>query len=149
MAALRHLALSCCLLCALAGVVRIFWPENGSKAVINTVLMLYIVASVVPMAAGTDWSALAREMRSWARSGQSAAQADSWDAYAEAIARQASAEALRGTLAAQGITATVDIENGRCTVTLPPGSDATKAAAVLQSACGDMPYTIAEEGAAR
>ena len=41
MQAIRHLALGVCVLCALAGVVRIFWPENSYKPVINTVLLLY------------------------------------------------------------------------------------------------------------
>ena len=47
MQAIRHLALGVCVLCALAGVVRIFWPENSYKPVINTVLLLYIVSSVL------------------------------------------------------------------------------------------------------
>ena len=40
---LCHAALVCCILSALAGLVRTFWPQNGFKPVINAVLTLYIV----------------------------------------------------------------------------------------------------------
>ena len=54
MQAIRHLALGVCVLCALAGVVRIFWPENSYKPVINTVLLLYIVSSVLSVGSTAD-----------------------------------------------------------------------------------------------
>ncbi len=56
MQAIRHLALGVCVLCALAGVVRIFWPENSYKPVINTVLLLYIVSSVLSVGSTADWA---------------------------------------------------------------------------------------------
>ena len=43
MTSLRHIALGCCVLSALAGILRLFWPENGFKSVINAVLVLYIL----------------------------------------------------------------------------------------------------------
>src|SRR5699024_9016053 len=46
---LRSIALGVCVLCAAGGVIQIFWPENGYKPVINTVLVLYIVTSVLQM----------------------------------------------------------------------------------------------------
>ena len=41
MESFRHLALGCCVLSALAGMLRLFWPDNGFKSVINAVLVLY------------------------------------------------------------------------------------------------------------
>ena len=38
MESFRHLALGCCVLSALAGMLRLFWPDNGFKSVINAVL---------------------------------------------------------------------------------------------------------------
>ena len=45
MTSLRHIALGCCVLSALAGMLRLFWPENGFKSVINAALVLYIFNS--------------------------------------------------------------------------------------------------------
>ena len=52
MTTLRHLALGCCVLSTLAGMLRLFWPENGFKPVINAVLALYIITAGVQMARG-------------------------------------------------------------------------------------------------
>ena len=45
MAAVRSAAFGCCVLSTVAGLVRIFWPENGFKPVINAVLALYIITA--------------------------------------------------------------------------------------------------------
>ena len=45
MESFRHLALGCCVLSALAGMLRLFWPDNGFKSVINAVLVLYILTA--------------------------------------------------------------------------------------------------------
>ena len=63
MTSLRHLALWCCVISALAGMLRLFWPENGFKTVINAVLMLYILTAGVQMVRGIDWHGLADELR--------------------------------------------------------------------------------------
>ena len=47
MAAVRSAAFGCCVLSTVAGLVRIFWPENGFKPVINAVLALYIITAEV------------------------------------------------------------------------------------------------------
>ena len=47
MAAVRSAAFGCCVLSTVAGLVRIFWPENGFKPVINAVLALYIITAAV------------------------------------------------------------------------------------------------------
>ena len=51
MTSLRHLALGCCVISALAGMLRLFWPENGFKTVINAVLVLYILTAGIQMLA--------------------------------------------------------------------------------------------------
>ena len=43
---IRHLALGCCVVSTAAGLLRVFWPDNGYKPVINAVLMLYIITAV-------------------------------------------------------------------------------------------------------
>ena len=55
MTSLRHIALGCCVLSALAGILRLFWPENGFKSVINAVLVLYILTVGVQLVHGLDW----------------------------------------------------------------------------------------------
>ena len=52
------------MLSALAGILRLFWPENGFKSVINAVLVLYILTVGVQMVHGLDWDGLVRELRS-------------------------------------------------------------------------------------
>ena len=56
---LCHAALVCCILSALAGLVRTFWPQNGFKPVINAVLTLYIITSVLHAASGMNWQGFA------------------------------------------------------------------------------------------
>lgn len=63
MTSLRHLALGCCVISALAGMLRLFWPENSFKTVINAVLVLYILTAGVQMVRGIDWHGLADELR--------------------------------------------------------------------------------------
>ena len=52
------------MLSALAGILRLFWPENGFKSVINAVLVLYILTVGVQLVHGLDWDGLVRELRS-------------------------------------------------------------------------------------
>lgn len=141
MAAVRHFSLSCCLLCALAGMIRAFWPENHCKPVINTVLLLYIVASVIPLARDADWSGLGMELRGWGRT----AAAD-YSAYSAALGRQSAAEALQAKLAQAGIRATVDITDEMCTVTLADPAALERAGPLVAEACGEkLAYTLAVE----
>lgn len=139
MTAVRNLSLSCCLLCAMAGVVRMFWPENGFKPVINTVLALYIVASVLPMALDTDWAAVAGQLRGWARG---TATAVDYSGYAAILGQRASATALQEQLTAAGIDCTVTVTEQGCTVTLRDAAVLAQAQALVAVACGDMPYWI-------
>ena len=59
MESFRHLALGCCVLSALAGMLRLFWPDNGFKSVINAVLVLYILTAGIQMLGGIDWDSSA------------------------------------------------------------------------------------------
>ena len=61
MTSLRHIALGCCVLSALAGILRLFWPENGFKSVINAVLVLYILTVGVQLVHGQIGRASCRE----------------------------------------------------------------------------------------
>ena len=54
MESFRHLALGCCVLSALAGMLRLFWPDNGFKSVINAVLVLYILTAGIQMLGGIE-----------------------------------------------------------------------------------------------
>ena len=60
MESFRHLALGCCVLSALAGMLRLFWPDNGFKSVINAVLVLYILTAGIQMLGGIDWDSRVR-----------------------------------------------------------------------------------------
>ena len=62
MAALRSAAFGCCVLSTVAGLVRVFWPENGFKPVINAVLALYIITAGMQIVRGTNWADLAAQL---------------------------------------------------------------------------------------
>ena len=72
MTSLRHLALGCCVISALAGMLRLFWPENSFKTVINAVLVLYILTAGMQMVRGIDWHGLADELRNLPAGGSTA-----------------------------------------------------------------------------
>lgn len=143
MTSIKHLALGCCILSAMAGMLRSFWPDNSFKAVINAVLMLYIVTSVVQLGAGTDWPGLARELRSWTR--QTTAPAD-YSAYGQSVSRDAMAAAVQEILTQGGIQATVAMQEEGCLVLLVHPADREKAAALLEQNLGGLPYTIGTGG---
>ena len=63
---LCHAALVCCILSALAGLVRTFWPQNGFKPVINAVLTLYIITSVLHAVSGLNWQNFAAQLQNFA-----------------------------------------------------------------------------------
>lgn len=139
MVSVKHLALGCCILSALAGMLRSFWPDNGFKAVINTVLVLYIVTAVIQLSTGTDWTGLIRELRGWTR--QTAAPAD-YGSYGEEVCGEAVAGAVREVLAQGGIQASVSLQDGVCRVLLVHPSDREAAEALLEQNCGALPYTV-------
>ena len=105
MTSLRHLALGCCVISALAGMLRLFWPENGFKTVINAVLVLYILTAGVQMVRGIDWHGLADELRNLPAGGSTA----DYEAYRQELALAASVDAVREVLRGAGIDAAVSL----------------------------------------
>lgn len=92
---LCHAALVCCILSALAGLVRTFWPQNGFKPVINAVLTLYIITSVLQAASGMNWQGFAAQLQSFA---SQSAPGEDYTAYGAELAMQESAAALQKLL---------------------------------------------------
>lgn len=99
MAAVRSVAFGCCVLSTVAGLVRIFWPENGFKPVINAVLALYIITAAVQIIRVADWAGIAAELAP--ASDSSSASDSEVGAYRRTLTDEAAAQALRDVLAGQ------------------------------------------------
>lgn len=145
MEAIRHMALGCCVISTLAGMIRVFWPENTFAPVINAVLALYIITAGLQMLRTTDWQGLTAQL--YSLSAATAQQADYAD-YGAAVAQETSAEAVRSVLQQAGVEAAVTLQDGLCRVELVHSSDADRARALLASACGDLPWEIIGGGEA-
>ena len=143
---IRHLALGCCIATTVAGVLRVFWPENGFSAVINAVLALYIITAALQMLRGADWPALARTLRQLPDTAQQPVQ--QYEAYSRELGLSASAGAVQQVLAQAGVEAAVQIRGGVCCVELARESDRARAEAVLAASCGQLPWQIATGGGA-
>lgn len=142
MDSLRHLALGCCMLSAFAGMLRLFFPDNGFKSVINAVLMLYILTAGFKMLRGLDRNGVVRELRSLTTA-DTAVQTD-YSAYSREIALSASVDAVREVLCSAGIDAAVSQQNGLCVVTPVDIRDKAAIEALLAVNAGTMPWRIAE-----
>ena len=140
MTSLRHLALGCCVLSALAGMLRLFWPENGSKSVINAVLVLYILTAGVQMIRGVDWRGIARELRTVPDIPGTADYSD----YSRSLALTASVDAVREVLRGAGIDAAVSLEDGVCVVTPTDIRDKPAIESLLAVNAGALPWRIGE-----
>ena len=145
MAALRSAAFGCCVLSTVAGLVRVFWPENGFKPVINAVLALYIITAGVQIVRGTSWADLAAQLAPSA--GSAAASEAEVDAYRQTLTDQAAAQALRDVLSASGMDAAVSRTDAGWRVTLVHAADRARAEALLAANCGAIPYEISTGGA--
>lgn len=141
---IRHIALGCCVISTVAGMIRVFWPENGFTPVINTVLALYIITAVLQVLHGTDWRSLATEV--YRLSSATAQEAPDFSAYSQEIALSASVEAIQTVLRQAGIDAAVQMQEGVCHVTLLHAEDRARAESVLASSCGTMSYQITAGG---
>ena len=141
MTTLRHLALGCCVLSTLAGILRLFWPENGFKPVINAVLALYIITAGVQMAHGIDWGGILAELRALPADG-GAGETD-YSAYQQDVALLASAEAVREVLRTAGIDAAVSLEDGVCVVTPVDVRDKDAITSLLAVNAGALPWRFA------
>lgn len=146
MAAVRSVAFGCCVLSTVAGLVRIFWPENGFKPVINAVLALYIITAAVQIIRVADWAGIAAEL---APASDSSSVSDSEvGAYRRTLTDEAAAQALRDVLAASGIEAAITRTDTGWQVTLVHAADGQKAEALLAANCGTIPYEITAGGTA-
>ena len=143
---IRHLALGCCIATTVAGVLRVFWPENGFSAVINAVLALYIITTLLAAALLAAGPALAQALRQLPESAQQPVQ--QYDAYSRELGLSASAGAVQQVLAQAGVEAAVQIRDGVCCVELARESARARAEAVLAASCGQLPWQIATGGGA-
>ena len=139
---LRRLALGICVLCVAGGIIQIFWPENSYKPVINTALMLYIIASVLQMRPGTidrlpqiDWESLTENV-----------QPSEYQAYAQDLALETSVQALVQILQQEGIAAHAELADGVCQVTLSDPEDAARAQQILAENSGSLPFVLLPGG---
>ena len=126
---LCHAALVCCILSALAGLVRTFWPQNGFKPVINAVLTLYIITSVLHAVSGLNFAS-------------QSAPGEDYTAYGAELAMQESAAALQKLLRQSGIESVVQPQAGGVHVRLVYPADREQAEILLQNFAGDLPYTL-------
>ena len=106
---LCHAALVCCILSALAGLVRTFWPQNGFKPVINAVLTLYIITSVLHAVSGLNWQNFDAQLQNFA---SQSAPGEDYTAYGAELAMQESAAALQKLLRQSGIESVVQPQAG-------------------------------------
>ena len=125
------------MLSALAGMLRLFWPDNGFKSVINAVLVLYILTAGIQMLGGIDWDSIVLTLRSLP-AGQSRPSAD-FSAYSRELGLTASVEAVREVLQGAGIRAAVS-----CVITPVDIRDRTAIETLLAVNAGALPWCIAE-----
>ena len=135
MAAVRSAAFGCCVLSTVAGLVRIFWPENGFKTVINAVLVLYILTAGVQMVRGMDWHGLADELRNLPAVGSTVG----YEAYRRELALTASLDAVREVLRGAGIDAAVSLQDGVCVITPVDIRDKAAIESLLAVNAGTLP----------
>lgn len=140
MTSLRHLALGCCVLSALAGMLRLFWPENSFKTVINAVLVLYILTACVQMVRGIDWRGLTNELHSLPADESGTAD---YEAYRQELALTASVDAVREVLLGAGIDAAVSLQDGVCIITPVDIRDKPAIESLLAVNAGTLPWQFA------
>ena len=140
MTSLRHIALGCCVLSALAGILRLFWPENGFKSVINAVLVLYILTVGVQLVHGLDWDGLVQELRSLPVEQET----DDYSVFFWEFELDDSVEAVREVLRNAGINAAGSWQNGVCVITPVDPRDKPAIEALLAVNAGELPWRFAE-----
>ena len=135
---LCHAALVCCILSALAGLVRTFWPQNGFKPVINAVLTLYIITSVLHAVSGLNWQNLTRSSKTLP------ARAPRRGLYrlrrraCHAGIRRSTAKDLRQS----GIDPLCSRRRAACMCGWFTRRTVNQAETLLQNFAGDLPYTL-------
>ena len=144
MDSIRHVALGCCVISTIAGMIRVFWPKNGFSTVINAVLVLYIITAGLQMIRGADWAGLTKELYRMSSAAESSA--PDYTEYGRQLGLEMSAEGVREALENAGIDCVVQMRDGVCQVELVHSSDRTRAQGVLSAVCGQMPYEITAAG---
>lgn len=143
MQTLSNLALGLCLLCAAAGMIRVFWPDDRFKPVINTVLALYILTSMFGAGNAANWQAVAREV------GQltvpAGAGAD-YDDYARELGATASADAIVELLSQRGVRAETSWQGETLCIRLRDVNDREAAEQLLRENAGTLAYAFVQEG---
>ena len=134
---LCHAALVCCILSALAGLVRTFWPQNGFKPVINAVLTLYIITSVLHAVSGLNWQNFDAQLQNFA---SQSTPGEDYTAYGAELAMQESTAALQKLLRQSGIESVVQPQAGGVHVRLVYPADREQAETLLQICGGSALY---------
>ncbi len=139
----RQMALGICLLCAAAGMIRIFWPDNHFKPVINTVLMLYILTSVLQSNVKADWNAIAGEITLY---DPSSASSTDLTEYQEQLGLEVSVQALQELFRRRNIEAEFLWEGETLHVILKQEADVPRAQELMAENAGALSFTIETEG---
>lgn len=140
---LRQLALGICLLCAAAGMIRIFWPDNHFKPVINTVLLLYILTTVLQTGAGADWNSVADVIERFEV--PTISPTDLSD-YQEELSREVSVQALEELFHQHALDADFVWEGEILHVILPKAEDLPEAQQLMEENAGTLPFAVEVEG---
>lgn len=141
---IRHVALGFCVISTIAGVIRIFWPENSFTSVINTILVLYIITAGLQLLRGTDWQMLTAQLYDLTATTEE--NTLDYSAYGRQLGLAASADAVREVLENADVEAVVTLDNNTCCVTLVHADDYERAESLLASSCGTLPYELTVGG---
>lgn len=141
---IRHIALGCCVISTVAGMVRTFWPENGFAPVINAILALYIITAALQMVRGTDWQMLAEEI--FTLTSTETPQSDSYEQYSQELGLDVSVQAIQTVLEQAGVDAVVERKDNICHIMLRHSADLARAESILAVSCGTLPYRITAGG---
>ena len=146
METIRHVALGCCVISTIAGMIRVFWPKNGFSAVINAVLVLYIVTAGLQMLRGADWNQLTAELYHMPAAAEKTV--PDYTEYSRRLGREVSEAAVREALQNAGIDCVVQLADSGFQVELVHAGDRARVQAVLAAICGQTPYKIITGGEA-
>ena len=137
METIRHVALGCCVISTIAGMIRVFWPKNGFSAVINAVLVLYIVTAGLQMLRGADWKQLTAELYHMPAAAEKTV--PDYTEYSRRLGREVSEAAVREALQNAGIDCVVQLADSGFQVELVHAGDRARVQAVLAAICGQTP----------
>lgn len=146
METIRHVALGCCVISTIAGMIRVFWPKNGFSTVINAVLVLYIVTAGLQMLRGADWKQLTAELYHMPAAAEKTV--PDYTEYSRRLGREVSEAAVREALQNAGIDCVVQLADSGFQVELVHAGDRARVQAVLAAICGQTPYKIITGGEA-